>query len=67
MEFNVVIEQDEAGVYVATVPEIPGCHTQGRDVSQVMERIKEAIEACLEVDGAVPMKFIGLRKIEISK
>ena len=46
LDFTVVIEQDEEGIYVATVPDIPGCYTQGKNVQQVMERIKEAIEVC---------------------
>lgn len=47
LDFTVLIEQDENGVYVARVPEIEGCHTQGKDIPQVLERIKEAIEVCL--------------------
>ena len=43
---TVLIEQDEDGIYVAKVPDIPGCYTQGKTVEQVMERIKEAIEVC---------------------
>lgn len=68
MEFNVVIEKDEDGLYVASVPDIPGCYTQGKTLVQVLDRIKEAIEVCLEADGneIKPMKFIGLQKIEIS-
>jgi len=66
-EFNVIIEKDEEGLYVASVPEIQGCYTQGKSVSQVLERIREAIEVCLEADkeNIKPMKFIGLQKIEI--
>lgn len=50
-DFTVLIEQDEDGIYVATVPEIQGCHTQGKTISQVLERIEEAIELCLEADN----------------
>lgn len=46
MEFNVLIEKDEDGWYVATVPEIAGCYTQAKSISQLLERIKEAIEVC---------------------
>jgi|TARA_Y100000310_G_scaffold140092_2_gene139454 predicted RNase H-like HicB family nuclease len=69
LDFNVLIEQDEDGVYVATVPEIQGCHTQGRDIPEVLERIKEAIELCLEADQeeVEPMKFIGVQKIQIRR
>ena len=45
--YTVLIEQDEDGIYVAKVPDIPGRYTQGKTVEQVMERIKEAIEVCL--------------------
>jgi len=47
-----VIERDEEGYYVASVPQIPACHTQARSLDEVIERIREAIEVCLEVDGA---------------
>jgi hypothetical protein len=48
-EFSVVIERDEEGFYVASVPELRGCHTQARSMDQLMRRVKEAIELCLEV------------------
>jgi predicted RNase H-like HicB family nuclease len=47
-EFNVVIERDEEGYYVASVPALPGCHTQARSLDELMERIREAITLCLE-------------------
>ncbi|MBI2045441.1 type II toxin-antitoxin system HicB family antitoxin [Candidatus Pacearchaeota archaeon] len=67
VEFNVILEKDEEGFYVASVPEIQGCYTQGKTIPQVLERIKEAIEVCLEADGEniKPMKFIGIQKIEM--
>lgn len=49
LNFRVLIEQDEDGIFVAKVPSIPGCHTQGKTYEQAVERIKEAIELCLEV------------------
>jgi predicted RNase H-like HicB family nuclease len=51
MKFGVVVEKDEDGYYVASVPELPGCHTQSKTLDEVMKRIKEAIWACLEVEG----------------
>jgi predicted RNase H-like HicB family nuclease len=67
LDFNVLIEQDEEGVYVATVPEIDGCYTQGKSLNEVLERIKEAIEVCLEADkeNFVPMKFIGIQRVQV--
>lgn len=47
-EFTIVIERDTEGYYVASVPELRGCHTQARSLDTLMERIKEAIELCLE-------------------
>ncbi len=67
MNFTVLIEQDEDGIYVAKVPDIQGCHTQGKTIQQAMERIKEAIQVCLEADREKPhqLKFIGLQQVEV--
>jgi len=48
--FTVLIEQDEDGIFVAKVPDIQGCYTQGKTVAQAMERVREAIQVCLESD-----------------
>src|SRR3989338_1082437 len=50
MEFNVIIEKDDEGWYVASVPQIQGCYTQGKTIQEVLERIKEAIEVCLKAN-----------------
>jgi predicted RNase H-like HicB family nuclease len=47
VKFGVVVEKDQDGYYVAYVPELPGCHTQAKTFDKVMERIKEAIQACV--------------------
>lgn len=67
LDFNVLIEQDEDGIYVATVPELDGCYTQGNSLNQVLDRIKEAIEVCIEADKEenIPMKFIGIQRVQI--
>lgn len=49
LNFKVIIEQDEDGVFVASVPAIPGCYTQGQTYEEVINNIKEAIELCLKV------------------
>ena len=49
-EFNVVIEKDADGYFVASVPELRGCHTQAKSLDVLMKRIKEAIKLCLPVD-----------------
>ena len=48
MRFRVLLERDEDGVYVAKVPELPGCISQGRTRKEALENVKEAIEAYLE-------------------
>lgn len=50
-ELNVLVERDRDGVYVASVPELKGCHTQAKSLDDLMERIREASELCLEVEG----------------
>ena len=49
MVFKIVVEKDETGYYVAEVPALPGCVTQGRSIEEVKKNIKEAIEGWLEV------------------
>jgi len=49
MKFNVIIEKDESGYYVAEVPALPGCLSQGKTFEEAKENIKEAIEGWLEV------------------
>jgi predicted RNase H-like HicB family nuclease len=51
--FDVIIERDAEGYYVASVPELSGCHTQARSLDTLMKRIREAIELRLEVEAAV--------------
>lgn len=48
-QFVVVIEEDEDGGYVGSVPNIPGCHSQGDTLDELMDNMKEAVELCLEV------------------
>jgi predicted RNase H-like HicB family nuclease len=64
-EYNVVIERDEAGFYVASVPSLPGCHTQAKSLDKLMERIREAIDLCLEVrqEKPEPLEFVGVQKV----
>ena len=48
MNFDVIITQDEDGYFVASVPSLPGCHTQARSLEELALRIKEAIALCQE-------------------
>ena len=67
-EFDVVIEKDSAGYYVASVPALKGCHTQARSLDKLMDRVREVIELCLEVQGddIEPLEFVGVQKIKVA-
>lgn len=67
-QFDVLIERDEEGYYVASVPRLPGCHTQARSLDDVMERIREAIQLCIDVEGipAGDLEFVGIQRITIA-
>lgn len=65
-EFNVVIERDQDGYFVASVPSLRGCHTQAKSLDVLMQRIKEAIELCLEVEeDPVTNEFIGVQRVSV--
>ena len=64
-----MVERDEGGVYVASVPELPGCHTQAKTLDQLTKRIKEAIVAYLGAEGAKPkenVELMGFQFVEIT-
>ena len=67
-QFDVVIERDSEGIYVASVPQLPGCHTQAHSLDQLMERIQEAIALCLEEleEPLQSLEFIGVQRVTIA-
>lgn len=65
--FTVLIEKDEDGYYVGSVPSLRGCHTQGKTMDELLANIKEAIQLCLEVEKEVPEEhFIGIQQVQVS-
>ena len=66
-QFDVIIEKDEEGWLIASVPELKGCHTQARSLDELMVRIREAAELCLEVAGGFTgeVEFVGLQRIAL--
>ena len=64
--FTVLIEQDEDGYYVATVPALKSCYTQAKTLEGLYPRIREVVALCLEEEKPVPMKFIGVQQIQFS-
>jgi predicted RNase H-like HicB family nuclease len=67
-QFDVIIERDEEGLYVGSVPQFPGCHSQGKSLDELMQRMREAVELCLEVEGSPfqSLEFIGIQLITIA-
>jgi len=65
-EFSVVIEKDEDGYFVASVPALRGCHTQAKSLDVLMKRVKEAIELCLEVEDPVATEFVGVQRVAVT-
>jgi len=69
MKFSVVVEKDSDGYYVASVPELPGCHTQAKTLDAVMERIKEAIQGYLadadDLNSRSRNELVGVQFVEV--
>jgi len=68
-KFVVIIEKDEDGKYVASVPALPGCHTQADNLNDLDYRIKEAIRLCFKIRNVEPFKtetFLGVHEIEVA-
>jgi len=67
-DYDVVVERDTEGFYVASVPSLHGCHTQARSLDELMERIQEVIELCLEEQGppSGALEFVGVQRIRIA-
>jgi len=67
-QFDVVVEKDSAGYFVASVPTLAGCHTQAKSLDVLMVRVREAIELCLEVQGEPPepLDFVGVQRITVA-
>ncbi|MBI4272529.1 type II toxin-antitoxin system HicB family antitoxin [Candidatus Uhrbacteria bacterium] len=78
-QFKVIIERDEDGFFVASVPALPGCVTQGETIDELNENIQDAIALCLEVAAKNPQYasriqlfsydpvFVGLETVTINK
>jgi len=62
--FTVLIEQDEDGYYVATIPALKSCYTQAKTLEDLYPRIKEVIELCREEEEPIPMKFVAVHQLE---
>jgi len=68
-KFRIVVEQDEDGVYIVSVPSIKGCYTQGDTINEAVENIKDAIRLHIEAREAlgesVPVEVL-VDEVEVS-
>ncbi|HLC73655.1 MAG TPA: type II toxin-antitoxin system HicB family antitoxin [Candidatus Nanoarchaeia archaeon] len=66
-KYTIIIEKDEDGWYVSEVVGLPGCHTQGKNIDQLLERTKEAIKAYVqnEEELEIDQEFIGIQQLEV--
>ena len=65
--FTVLVEQDEEGYFVATVPELRGCHTQAKSLDVLMRRVQEAIALSLADESRPPRRtFIAVQQVRVT-
>ena len=68
VKFSVVVERDEDGYYIASVPELQGCHTQAKTLDELTSRVKEAIQLYLETEGMKAegkIELVGVQFVEV--
>jgi predicted RNase H-like HicB family nuclease len=70
--FQVIVEQDEEGYFVAECPSLKACYTQGKTYEEVVENIKDVIALCLEEYKSnkrrIPRQpeIIGVKRVEVA-
>jgi len=73
LAFDIVVQKDETGGYIAFVPSLPGCHTQGETLKELLKNVEEAIELYLETleedEKAEAVKaaqsIVGVQRVEV--
>ena len=67
-DFTVVVERDSDGYFVASVPALPGCHTQAKSREELSDRVREAIEVCLDdlIDQPLNLEFVGVERVTVA-
>ena len=68
LPYLMLIEEDEDGLLVSTVIGLRGCHTQGRNMNELLKRTQEAIRLCIkaEKNAPKPLKFVGLQELKVA-
>jgi len=69
LDFDVIIEEDEGGGFVVSVPALPGCFTQGDSIDEALKNAKEAIELYLETMDPKELtsrtRFVGIHRVSV--
>jgi predicted RNase H-like HicB family nuclease len=68
VKFSVLVERDEDGYYIASVPELQGCHTQAKTLDELTSRVIEAIQLYLETEGMKTegkIELVGVQFVEV--
>ena len=67
MIFNITLERDEDGIWIAECPSIPGCVSQGETKDEAIDNVKDAIKLCLEVraEKGLPLT-VETRQVEVA-
>ncbi len=66
-EFTVIVEEDETGLLVGSVPELPGCHTQAESLDELFVLIRDAIRLYLkdEAEADPPLRWVGVHRVAV--
>ena len=66
-KYTIIVEKDEEGWLVSEVVGLPGCHTQAKNMDQLLERTKEAIKAYLKSEESplISEEFVGVQQIQV--
>jgi len=64
-QFTVLIERDEDDYLVATVPSLKSCYTQARTMEELMPRVREVIQLCLDEEDPIDMTFECVEQVEV--
>ena len=68
-QFTVYIEQDEDGVFVGSIPAVPGCHAEGKTQEEMMKNLAEVLKLCIRNANkkeVMQTKFVGIQNLELT-
>ena len=66
--FTVYIEQDEDGIFVGSIPVVPGCQAEGKTRKQMLKNLQEVLKLCLRNVNAREVektRFVGIQNLEV--